>query len=84
MPNFATSSKIGPDFSKKLPKYDLYKKCAPKLIFLNKKREIQMVFDIQFECLIFALYDDVAKLGKASWHAYDPGEWLILLDLLKN
>ena len=31
-----------------------------------------------FECLIFAHCDDVAKLGKASWDAYDQEELLIL------
>ena len=79
MPSFATSSKVGSDFSKKMPKYDFNKKCAPKLIFQCKKK-IQMVFDIHFECSILALCDnrDVAKLDKTSWDAYDWGEWLIL------
>ena len=50
---------------------DFRKKCALKLIFFNVKKKIQMVFDIHFECPIYALCDDVAKLGKASWDAYD-------------
>ena len=41
---FATSSKIGPDFSNivffklNLQKNNSYKKCAPKLLFFNKKK----------------------------------------------
>jgi hypothetical protein len=30
------------------------------------------------------IFDQAAKLGKASRDAYNPGLWLILLDLLKN
>ena len=37
-----------------------------------------------FESPISALYDELAKLGKASQDTYNPGLWLILLDLLKN
>jgi hypothetical protein len=29
-------------------------------------------------------FDQAAKLGKASWDAYNPGLWLILYALLKN
>ena len=29
-------------------------------------------------------FDQAAKLGKTSKDAYNPGLWLILLDLLKN
>ena len=30
------------------------------------------------------IFDQAAKLGKASRDAYNPGLWLILFDLLKN
>ena len=30
------------------------------------------------------IFEQAAKLGKASRDAYNPGLWLILLDLLKN
>ena len=41
-----------------------------------------MIFD--FESPIFALFAELAKLGKASQDAYNLGGWLILLTLLKN
>ena len=55
LPSFATSSKIGPDFSNKkvlkfkLPKNNFNKKYAPKLLFFNeiKIRKIRMIFDIE-------------------------------------
>ena len=31
-----------------------------------------------------AIFDQAAKLGKASRDAYNPGLWLILKNLLKN
>ena len=38
-----------------------------------------MIFDkIHFESPIFAVCDKLAKLGKASQDAYNPGKWLIL------
>ena len=39
-----------------------------------------MIFDIEihFESPIFALWAELAKLGKASQDAYNPGGWLIL------
>ena len=39
-----------------------------------------MIFDIEFhfESQIFALCDELAKLGKASQDAYNLGGWLIL------
>jgi hypothetical protein len=43
--------------------------------------EIWMIFDIEkihFEIPIFALCAELAKLGKASKDAYNPGGWLIL------
>ena len=49
----------------------------PKLLFFNEKknsRKIRMIF----ESPIFALFDKVAKLGKAFWDAYNQGGWLIL------
>ena len=39
---------------------------------------------IHFESPIFALFDKVVKLGKASWDAYNQGGWLISSDHLKN
>ena len=45
LPSFATSSKIEPDFSKKsyfkieVTKKNFNKKCAPKLLFFNKKNQ---------------------------------------------
>ena len=42
------------------------------------------VEEIHFENPILALCDEVAKLGKASTDAYNPGGWLILKDRLKN
>ena len=30
------------------------------------------------------IFDEVAKLGKSTQDAYNPGKWLILLALLKN
>ena len=33
---------------------------------------------------IFCTFGQGAKLGKASWDAYNPKGWLISLDLLKN
>jgi hypothetical protein len=49
LPNFATSSKIGPDFSKKvvlkikLPKNHFNKKCPPKILFFNEKNQEDLV-----------------------------------------
>ena len=36
------------------------------------------IFQIHFESPIFALCAELAKLGKASQDAYNPGGWLIL------
>ena len=33
---------------------------------------------MRFESPIFALFAELAKLGKASQDAYNPGRWLIL------
>ena len=56
----------------------------PKLLFFDEKkiRKIRIIFDI--ESPIFRLFHKVAKLGKASWDAYNQGGWLISKDLLKN
>ena len=75
MPSFAAWSKMKPDFSRqvvlelKLPKNHFNKKCAPKISSIKK---------IHFESPILALCDELAKLGKASQDAYNPGLWLIL------
>ena len=37
-----------------------------------------------FESPIFALFDEAAKLGKASEDTYNWGRWLILYDLLNG
>ena len=39
---------------------------------------------ISFESPIFALFDEAAKLGKASGDAYNWGRQLILYDLLNE
>jgi hypothetical protein len=46
----------------------------------KKFRKIRMIFDIEnsFESPIFALCAELAKLGKASQNAHNPGGWLIL------
>ena len=43
-----------------------------------------MTKKIPFESPIFALCAELAKLGKASQKAHNPGGWLILKALLKN
>jgi hypothetical protein len=43
-----------------------------------------LTLKIYFESPIFSLCDELAKLGKASQDAYNPGGWLILNALLKN
>ena len=40
-------------------------------------------FEINFTKSV-QIFDDVAKLRKASWNAYNQGGWLILQNLLKN
>ena len=94
MPSFATSLKIGPDFSKKvvlklkLPKNHFNKEGAPKKLLLNEKNQkgsndfLHRKFTMKSS--ISALCDELAKLGKVSQDAYNPGLWLILYDLLTN
>ena len=45
-----------------------------------------MIFDVEnwLWKSIFALCDKLAKPGKASQDAYNPGKWLILYALMKN
>ena len=43
-----------------------------------------MTYKIHFESQIFALCNELAKLGKASQDDYNLGGWLILQDRLKN
>ena len=55
LPSFAASSKIGPGFSKKmvlklkLPKNHFNKKCAPKSLFLNEKKNQKDLNDFDIE-----------------------------------
>ena len=46
----------------------------------KKFRKIRMIFDIEnsLEIPIFALSDELAKLGKAFQDTYNQGGWLIL------
>ena len=89
MPSFETLSKIEPDYSDKkilklkLLKNHFYKKCVPKLFFFNGKkiREIRIIFDIENSLESPILH--FAKLGKASWDAYNQGGWLISSGLSK-
>ena len=41
-------------------------------------------FQITFLLKLGPIFEDLAKLGKASWDAYNQGRWLILYNLLKN
>ena len=65
----------------KLPKNKFNKKRAPYILFLiEKKSEIFEGFLTQkthFESPISSLCDELAKLGKPTWDAYNQGEWLI-------
>ena len=46
---------------------------------LKKKiRNISMTLKISFKCLILALFNKAAKLGKASGDAHNQAEWIIL------
>ena len=58
------------------------KKCASKFVFFNEKNWERfgwfLTEKIDFESPFFALCDKLAKLGKASQDAYNPGKWLIL------
>ena len=49
-----------------LPKNHLNKKCAPKLLFFIEKKIKKIHKENHFESPILALFDEVAKLGKAS------------------
>jgi hypothetical protein len=62
--------KIGPDFSRKV----VLKLKLPKNVLLKSSSSMK----IHFESPILALCDELAKLGKASQDAYNPGLWLIL------
>ena len=42
------------------------------------------MYKIHFESPIFALCDKVAKLGKASWDAYNQGGWLDSIRLFEK
>ena len=80
MPSFATLSKIGPDFCKKvvfklrLQKTHFNKKSASKLVFFNEKKSKR--FDdfwytkFTLKSPIFPLCNKAEKLGKTSWDAY--------------
>ena len=52
----------------------------PNSSMKKKIRKIWMIFDIKihFESPIFALFNELAKLGKASQDAYNSGGWQIL------
>ena len=46
-----------------------------------------MIFDIKnslWKSNFLTFFEELAKLGKASQDAYNPGLWLILQDLFKN
>ena len=43
-----------------------------------------MIFDLEKSFRNSNFSDQLAKLDKASQDTYNPGLWLILLDLLKN
>ena len=64
----------------KLPKNHFNKKFAPKILFLNEKKKSErfLTLKIHFEIPISALCNELAKLGKASQDAYNPGKRLIL------
>ena len=60
--------------------YSLGSYCTPNLLEQHTRADLEFSSDfekIQFECPIFALCDEAAKLGKASWDGYNQGGWLI-------
>ena len=88
MPSFAAWSKIRPDFTilsgskievtKKLLGFrNLQEKLENDFFVTSILKPLQMVKSCQ-------IFDQVAKLGKASRDAYNPGLWIILYALLKN
>ena len=89
LPCFATSSKIWPNFINKVveklisSKNANNKKCASKFVFFNEKKNEKESDDFWHRKLTLKVHfshiaDKLAKLGKASQDAYNPGKWLIL------
>ena len=82
LPSFASSSKIWPNFSNKVFFSWSYEKVIlTKNVRLSsyssmkkKIRKIWMIFDIENSLW----KSNLAKLGKASQNAHNPGGWLIL------